>query len=172
MLDQQSSLKWTGYAARRLLRLPYQVYCECPEPYPQRTQLSLTILAVCSCKRSISHSVSRRGKLIRCAGAVPVLTRAVAILSDLLVLVITWMKTADTWKNLGSASFKPKLSTLLIRDGESTYVLGEQTLTCLRYSILCVSILFEVCFSHSADEWVKYIVCVESCELVVECNWS
>lgn len=57
--------------------------------------------------------------LMRLAGAVSILARAVAILSDLLVLIMTWMKSALWRTGLPPAvRSRLKLSTLLLRDGE------------------------------------------------------
>jgi len=48
----------------------------------------------------------------------PIITRCVAILADILVLAVTWMKTADAMKaSLQLGHFKPRLSTVLFRDG-------------------------------------------------------
>lgn len=50
---------------------------------------------------------------------VPIITRAVSIASDLLVLLVTWQKTATTWKmSLDLRLSRPSLTTLLIRDGK------------------------------------------------------
>jgi len=48
----------------------------------------------------------------------PIVTRCVAFLADLLVLAVTWMKTADTMKASRQLShFRPKLTTVLFRNG-------------------------------------------------------
>ncbi|KAH8093099.1 hypothetical protein BXZ70DRAFT_439673 [Cristinia sonorae] len=48
----------------------------------------------------------------------PIITRSFAMLSDLLVLIVTWRKSASTWReSLRMKRFKPKISVLLIRDG-------------------------------------------------------
>ena len=52
---------------------------------------------------------------------VPAITRGIAILTDIMVLAITWSNTADVWKmsrELGDR-FRPTLSVLILRDGES-----------------------------------------------------
>lgn len=88
------------------------------------------------------------------------LTRSVAIVSEVLVLAATWMKTADMWKmSQLVTSFKPKLTTLLIRDGEFTSVLSERRLTCLRCTVLCVSILSEIYLARPADKYL-YLKCI------------
>lgn len=78
--------------------------------------------------------------------AVPILTRTIAIVSDILVLIVTWMKTAHAWRtNLPSAvRSRLTLSELLLRDGEFTFLRREQKLTCLRYRVFCVSMFSEV----------------------------
>ncbi|TCD64766.1 hypothetical protein EIP91_003657 [Steccherinum ochraceum] len=44
--------------------------------------------------------------------------RAISIVNDLVVLCLTWMKTADVWRaSLELENFKPALTTLLLRDG-------------------------------------------------------
>ncbi|TCD64402.1 hypothetical protein EIP91_004118 [Steccherinum ochraceum] len=44
--------------------------------------------------------------------------RSAAIASDLLVLVLTWVRTADVWReSMKTKSFKPTISMLLLRDG-------------------------------------------------------
>jgi len=47
----------------------------------------------------------------------PLLTRCMAILSDILVLIITWMKAGDMRRaTMRLTNFRPKLSLLLMRD--------------------------------------------------------
>lgn len=80
---------------------------------------------------------------MRLAGVVPILTRAMAILSDLLVLIITWMKTGDAWRmsrQLPKRS-RPKLLPLVVRNGEFRliFVLNERKLTYFRYPVFRVS---------------------------------
>ncbi|TCD62428.1 hypothetical protein EIP91_006910 [Steccherinum ochraceum] len=54
---------------------------------------------------------------------VPLITFGIGISGDLLVLAITWVKTADTWRAGAKAGqFRPALTTLLLRDG-TTYFL-------------------------------------------------
>ncbi|THH29003.1 hypothetical protein EUX98_g5184 [Antrodiella citrinella] len=48
--------------------------------------------------------------------AFPILTRSMAVLSDLVVLVITYIKTADV-VGAKTKNFRPELSMLLIRNG-------------------------------------------------------
>ncbi|TCD63918.1 hypothetical protein EIP91_004765 [Steccherinum ochraceum] len=44
--------------------------------------------------------------------------RAIAILADVMVLVVTWLKTYDVWKASRELKhFRPTLSVLLLRDG-------------------------------------------------------
>lgn len=107
------------------------------------------------------------------AGTVPVLTRAIAISSDALVLIITWMKSARAWKtSLQMATHsRPKLLTLLVRDGEFLFVLSELKLTCLtRYSVFCVSMLSKVYHLRPADQRRKHSVCIEYRDLAVGCD--
>lgn len=53
----------------------------------------------------------------------PVLARCVTIVSDILVLAITWRKTADMRRaTVRFANFQPKLSLLLFRDGTLYFV--------------------------------------------------
>lgn len=41
------------------------------------------------------------------------------MLADILVLIVTWTKTADIWKASRTyTEFKPTLSVLILRDGE------------------------------------------------------
>jgi len=47
---------------------------------------------------------------------IPVFTRTTAVVADLVVLMITWTKTADAMR-LRDEHFRPKLSTLLLRNG-------------------------------------------------------
>jgi len=49
-------------------------------------------------------------------GLFPIFTRSMAVTSDLLLLIITWMKTADIVR-VQAKSFRPKLTMLLVRDG-------------------------------------------------------
>lgn len=66
---------------------------------------------------------------VRCRGFLPIsyslshpvpeVTRAMAIVTDALVLIVTWMKTAKAWytsRRIGT--FKTSLSTLVLRDGK------------------------------------------------------
>lgn len=104
---------------------------------------------------------------------IPILTRAIAILSDFFVLTITWMKFADVWRmNLRlPARSRPKLFTLLIRDGEFTFVLSARKLTCLRYSVFRVSILFQkYAFHVLINKYFKCSVRVEYRDLGVGCD--
>ena len=49
---------------------------------------------------------------------VALITRGVAIAADLVVLVLTWMKTYDVWKeHRKTTSFTPSLTILLVRNG-------------------------------------------------------
>lgn len=107
--------------------------------------------------------IHERDGLTRLFGVVPVLTRAIAILSDLLVLVITWVKSADSWrKSLHiEAESRPKLLTLLIRDGKFTFMLSEQKLTRLRYSVLCVRIFSEAYLPRLANSCFKHSIGIE-----------
>lgn len=65
--------------------------------------------------------------LTRIIGAVPILARATAIVSDLFMLIITWMNTAYAWRTSLPSAMRSrlKLSTLLLRDGELTLVSYE-----------------------------------------------
>lgn len=94
-----------------------------------------------------------KNKFMGLAVIVPVLTRAFAILSDLLVLIVTWMKTAHAWKTSlpSAARSRLKLSTLLLRDGEFIFALNERNLTYLRYSVFCVSMFSEVHLPRPAE---------------------
>jgi len=48
----------------------------------------------------------------------PILTRVISIIADVLVLAITWMKTADVWRTSRQADlFRPMLTVLLLKDG-------------------------------------------------------
>jgi len=48
----------------------------------------------------------------------PVITRCIAILADILVLALTWAKSADTLKaTLQMKDFRPRLSLILVRNG-------------------------------------------------------
>jgi len=48
----------------------------------------------------------------------PTITRSIAVVADLLVFIITWMKTAGIWKaSRNMKQFRPKLTMLLLRDG-------------------------------------------------------
>ncbi|KAH8102710.1 hypothetical protein BXZ70DRAFT_906001 [Cristinia sonorae] len=48
----------------------------------------------------------------------PIIVRSVTILGDLLVLAITWSRSADIFKtSLRMRNFKPRTSVLLVRDG-------------------------------------------------------
>jgi len=50
------------------------------------------------------------------------------VIGDILVLLVTWMKTADIWKTSRlMEQFRPKLSMLLLRDG--TVYFGALTVT-------------------------------------------
>ncbi|THH27531.1 hypothetical protein EUX98_g6655 [Antrodiella citrinella] len=50
--------------------------------------------------------------------SMPIITRCIAIATDLLVLVITWTKTTDVWRaSREMKQFRPKLYMLLLRDG-------------------------------------------------------
>ncbi|TCD61338.1 hypothetical protein EIP91_008581 [Steccherinum ochraceum] len=56
-------------------------------------------------------------------GVLPLITFGIGISGDLLVLAITWLKTADTWRASAKAGqVRPALTTLLLRDG-TTYFL-------------------------------------------------
>lgn len=48
----------------------------------------------------------------------PIIARSLAIAGDMLVLILTWMKTASTWKASLDWDTKPSLTTLLVRDGK------------------------------------------------------
>lgn len=51
---------------------------------------------------------------------VPSVVRASVMLTDTMVLIATWVKTADMWRASRQIKhFKPKLTTLLLRDGKS-----------------------------------------------------
>jgi len=43
------------------------------------------------------------------------------VMSDLLILIVTWMKTADI-VSVKIKNFRPKLSTLLIRNGTLYFI--------------------------------------------------
>lgn len=48
----------------------------------------------------------------------PLITRVVSVASDVLVLIITWRKTAETWRiSRHLPHSTTQLTTLLLRDG-------------------------------------------------------
>ncbi|TCD62833.1 hypothetical protein EIP91_006346 [Steccherinum ochraceum] len=66
-------------------------------------------------------AASYTSDLYRCS--LPLITRALAIVADVLVLYITWKKSAYTWRtSLRIRQFKPKISILLLRDGTIYFV--------------------------------------------------
>ncbi|EKM50265.1 uncharacterized protein PHACADRAFT_201108 [Phanerochaete carnosa HHB-10118-sp] len=50
-------------------------------------------------------------------------TRSSLILADAIVLVLTWIKTFDSWKNARRADVRASLTTCLLRDGTIYFVL-------------------------------------------------
>lgn len=92
----------------------------------------------------------QRDELTKSGVAVSVLTRAIAILSDLLVLIIIWMKSADAWRtNLRiEVQSRPRLLTLFVRDGESKSYSRQVSgsLYVSRYFVFHVSMLSEYTF--------------------------
>lgn len=84
------------------------------------------------------------------------------------------MKSAHAWKTSLriEAQSRPKLLTLLVRDGEFLFVLSEQNLTCLtRYYVFCVSMLSEVHHLRYADQRRKHYICIEYRNLAVGCDY-
>ncbi|TCD60970.1 hypothetical protein EIP91_009235 [Steccherinum ochraceum] len=56
--------------------------------------------------------------------AVGYVARSAAIANDLLVLALTWVKTAGVWReSLKMKEFRPTLTTLLLRDGSLYFVI-------------------------------------------------
>lgn len=108
------------------------------------------------------------------AGAVPTVIRGVSILSDILVLIITWMESAHIWRMSLQieAQSRPKLLTLFLRNGKCMFLLSERKLTCLRYPIFCVSMLSQVYLPHHANKYVKHSVYIEHRVLGVGCDHS
>ena len=82
-----------------------------PVPFPQA---AFVYRATGVCRRYSSHADS--------IDHFPVsdLVRAIAIATDALVLVMTWIKTYSIYKAAKRAKFETGLSSLVIRDG-STY---------------------------------------------------
>lgn len=68
-----------------------------------------------------------------------------AVLADAIVLVVTWLKTADTWRrSRDDHNMRPTLTMLLLRDGVccyacSHYSFSSQLTLLRRYILLPVS---------------------------------
>jgi len=84
----------------------------------------------------------------------PTVTRVSAIVADLLVLVITWWKTADVWKaSKQMKQFKPKLSMLLLRDGTIYFV----ALFLLNFVTLLLDVLARVNVDLKGSSYFSYV---------------
>jgi len=85
------------------------------------------------------------------------IARTVAMVGDFLVLAITWMKTIEVWKTSRELTqFKPKLSTLLLRDGTMYFA----ALTILNL----VTLALDVVSHYRPDlDWAKCIVFATQC---------
>lgn len=77
--------------------------------------------------RFLSHRSS-------CASTVAIVTRSVTIFTDILILVLTWMKTYEIKRAATQAGIKANLTTLVMRDGMS-YV--PSSLIFERFSHFC-----------------------------------
>lgn len=114
--------------------------------------------------------IRERDQLTRLVGIVSVLTRAIAIVSELLILIITWMKTAHAWRTglPPGVRSRLKLSILLLRDGEFVFLLGEQKLTGPRYAVFCVSIFSEVRLPRPTDDISSALFALNIVTLVLD----
>lgn len=108
------------------------------------------------------------------AGAVPTVIRGISILSDILVLIITWMESAHTWRTSLQieAQSRPTLLTLFLRNGMFIFLLSERKLTYLRYPVFYVSMLSQVYLSHRINKYLKRSVYVEHRVPGVGCDHS
>jgi len=79
----------------------------------------------------------------------PIITRCIAMISDVLVLLITWAKTADTWKTaLRNKLFKPHVSMLLVRDGTVYFI--------ALFALNAVTLLLNVLALHNDDSATSF----------------
>jgi len=68
----------------------------------------------------------------------PILTRVISIIADVLVLTITWTKTANVWRASRQTDlFRPMLTLLLLQDGTVYFV----ALTVLNIAILVLDVI-------------------------------
>ncbi|TCD63928.1 hypothetical protein EIP91_004775 [Steccherinum ochraceum] len=66
---------------------------------------------------------------------VPLITRSLAVTSDLLVLILTWVKTIGIWRSgVENEGEKPALITLVLRDG-TTYFLALLTMNVITLAL-------------------------------------
>ena len=74
----------------------------------------------------------------------PLATRIAVIIGDMLVLIVTWSKTAQLYRESQRLGIKAPLATLLLRDGECELVLVlpfHKLNHVFRDVLLCVGLL-------------------------------
>ena len=59
-----------------------------------------------------------RGALLKYENLVSLGTRVTAIIGDIFVLLVTWSKTASSYREARRLGIRAPLATLLLRDGE------------------------------------------------------
>ena len=94
----------------------------------------------CTIIFKLMHALSRSGFQVPAAtipyslGSVSLATRIAVIISDVLVLLVTWSKTAQLYHESRHLGIKAPLAILLFRDGEREFIIAYPSTSSASFS--------------------------------------